>query len=139
MPTLRAFRTNIVGLFIAMKITNWVNAMKMTNCLLLILAVSVLALAGCGKSSESKKPARRPGVVDLSDLQLAFPNPAPEVSMSLTKLRMATRYRDFAGAQVELDKLAKLPDLNDQQKKAVDDVVEQVKAISAASAAKPPQ
>jgi uncharacterized lipoprotein len=113
--------------------------MKATNYLIIILAVGVLALAGCGKSNEPKPGARRPGVVDLSALQLAFPNPAPEVSSSLDKLRFSLRYRTFDAAVVELDKLSNLPNLTEPQKKAVADVIEQVKAAINAVPAQPAQ
>jgi len=113
--------------------------MKATNYLIMILTVGVLALAGCGKSDKQATPARVPGRLDLSQLQLQFPNPAPEVSTSLNKIRFAARYRTFDTALVELDKLSQLPNLTDQQKKAVDDVVEQVKAAINAVPAKPAQ
>ena len=113
--------------------------MKLTNYLLLILAVAVLALVGCGKSKAPQKAERRPGVVDLSDLQGAFPNPTPEVTTCIDKLRFATRYRTFDTAIVELDKLSRLPDLTDSQKKAVDEVIEQVKVAINANPAKPAQ
>jgi hypothetical protein len=113
--------------------------MKTNNYLIIILTVGVLALAGCGKSDKQATTARVPGRVDLSQLQLQFPNPAPEVSASLNKIRFSLRYRTFDTAGVELDKLAHLPNLTDQQKKAVDDVIEQVKAAINAVPARPAQ
>jgi hypothetical protein len=112
--------------------------MKVTKYLLLILTVGVLALAGCSKSDKGP-PARQPGRVDISQLQQQFPSPAPEVAASIEKVRFACRYRTFDTAQAELDKLAQLPNLTEPQKKAVDDVVEQVKSAIKAGAAAPAQ
>ena len=112
--------------------------MKMTKYLLLVLAVGMLALAGCSKSDKGQS-ARQPGRVDLSQLQEQFPNPPPEVTASLDKVRFACRYRTFETAQPELDKLAQLPNLTEQQKKAVEDVVEQIKTAVKAGAAAPAQ
>ena len=105
----------------------------------MILTVGVLALVGCGKSDKRDKAARVPGRVDLSQMQAQFPNPAPEVSACLDKVRFACRYRTFDTAQVELDKLAQMPDLTEPQKKAVNEVVEQIKAAIAAGAGRPTQ
>jgi hypothetical protein len=114
--------------------------MKTTNYLIMLLAVGVLAWAGCSKSDKTAAPAHVAGRVDLSQLQLQFPNPTPEVMASLQKIRLACRYRTFDNVQAELDKLAKLPNLTDPQKKAIADVGDQIKAaMNAAPAEKPPQ
>ncbi len=101
--------------------------MKANRCLLMILAAGVLALAGCGKSGQSKPAAVPPGVIDLGSLQQAFPTPTPEVVNTLNKLRFAARYRQFAPALAELNKLSQLPGLTEPQKNAVSNVIEQVK------------
>ena len=111
--------------------------MKMTCFLLVLLTVGVTALVGCGKSGDSKKGAVPPGTVDLGSLQEAFPNPTPEVTTSFNKLRFSTRYRQFPLALTELDKLAKLPNLTEPQKKAVATAIEQVKAAIQATPAAP--
>jgi hypothetical protein len=113
--------------------------MKATNYLIMLLTVGVLGLAGCSKS-EQGPPPRQPGRVDLSQLQQAFPNPTPEVSACIEKIRFACRYRTFDPVQAELDKLANMPNLTEPQKKALNDVVEQVKtAINLNTTAKPGQ
>jgi len=113
--------------------------MKTTCVLLVLLTVGVAALVGCGKSGDSKPAAVPPGTVDLGSLQAAFPNPTPEVTASLNKLRFSTRYRQFQLVQVELEKLSKLPNLTEPQKKAVNDAIEQVKVAIKTVAAPPPQ
>ena len=112
--------------------------MKATKYLLMILVVGVLALAGCSKSDKGPPP-RQPGRIDLSQLQQQFGNPAPEVAASLEKARFACRYRTFETAQPELDKLAQLPNLTEPQKKALEDVGEQIKTAVKAGAAAPAQ
>ena len=113
--------------------------MKTTKYLFLILTVGLLALAGCGKPDKAATTARVPGRVDLSQLQQQFPNPTPEVTACLSKITFACRSRIFDTAQAELDKLAQLPNLTEAQKKAVDEVVEQVKTAMKARAAAPAQ
>jgi hypothetical protein len=76
--------------------------------------------------------------MDMGKLQETFQPPSPEFQSSLTKLRFAIRYGQLDTALAELDKLAHSPNLTEQQKKAVDDKVEQVKRAIAAAAAKPP-
>ena len=101
--------------------------MKITGYLLVILMGGVLALAGCGKSNTPAPTARTPGRVELGDLLKAFPAPTAEISSSLDKLRIASRYRQFEASLVELDKLTRIPNLTDAQKKAIDEAIEQVK------------
>ena len=86
----------------------------------------VLAVAGCKKSAP-KPPPRQPGVVDISPLQQAFPNPSPEVQACIQKIRFAARYGTYEPALPELDKISNLPDLTEPQKKAINDVIDQVK------------
>jgi hypothetical protein len=102
--------------------------MKTTQYLLIVLMAGGLALAGCGKSSTEKAPPPQPGVVDLGPLQNAFPDATPEVKASLDKLRFSARYGQLENELMELDKLAGLPNLTEPQKKAINDVIEQVKA-----------
>lgn len=99
----------------------------------------VLALAGCGKSSKPARPARPPGVVDLGALQRAFPAPTPDIRRSLDKLRFSIRYRQLDAALAELDNLAYIPNLTDPQKKAINDLSEQVEEAIKATTPKPPQ
>ena len=112
--------------------------MKITNCFLVILTVGALALAGCGKSGKSTSPARTPGRVDITELQQAFQAPPPEVTTSLDKLRFALRYSDFDVALTELNKLAHLKGLKDAQKKAIDEVIQQVNVAITKAPPRPP-
>ncbi len=109
--------------------------MKMTQYLLIVLMAGALAVAGCGKSGKQAPAAAQhtPGVVDISALQQAFPDPTPEVQGIIGKIRFNNRYKFFDKTAAELDKLTALPNLTDPQKKAIADVVEQVKAAIQAS------
>ena len=111
----------------------------MTNYLLVAIAIGVLALVGCSKSNEQKPGAHPPGVIDLSNLQQQFPNPTPEVTSSLSKIRFANRYRTFDTGLAELDKLSQMPGITDQQKKAIDELAAQFKAAASAAPPKPTQ
>src|ERR1035437_2412087 len=112
--------------------------MRILNYPLLILMAGALALTGCGKSGKAVAPVRPPGTVDLSEVQLAFPTPTPEVASSLDKARFSARYRQYDVVLVELDKISHMPNLTDPQKKAVNDEIEQVKQ-AIAFLAKPAQ
>jgi hypothetical protein len=113
--------------------------MKLTSYLVVALVAGLLAVAGCGKSNTPKPGTPIPGAVDVTALQQAFPKPPPEVLAAVDKLRFAIRYRKFDAAFPELEKLSRLPNLTDQQKKAIDDVIGQVKAAMAAAPAAPAQ
>ena len=112
--------------------------MKNTNYLLIILTAGVLALAGCGKSSDSAPPPPV-GMLDFGGLQKAFPTPTPEITASLEKIRFSTRYRQYDVAMVELDKIAQTPDLTEEQKKVVNAAIEQVKVAISKLPAPPAQ
>jgi hypothetical protein len=112
--------------------------MKTTHYLLIVATAGLLAMAGCGKS---KTPPPPPGtmVYDVTKLFEAFPAPSPETKMSLDKIRFAVRYRQYDVAVAELDKLTQIPDLTEDQKKAIADKTEQVKKAMTAAAPRPPQ
>jgi hypothetical protein len=111
--------------------------MRVSNYLLMSLTVGVLTLVGCGKAGDQAPPAAA-GAIDLAALQQAFTSAGPEVQSSFDKIRFAVRYRQLPLALAELDKLARMPGLTDAQKKAVNDLTEQVKQTMNAGA-KPAQ
>ena len=99
--------------------------MKMTKWITGILVAAVIALVGCGKKSSESTPP--PGTIDIMKLQEALQNATPEQRASLDKVKMGIRYGQYPNALAELDKLANDAQLNAEQKKAVNDVIEQVK------------
>ena len=106
---------------------------KTTNWVLGILAVSLLALAGCKKSGQSLSPPREFfGVkVDLPRLEVDFANASPAMQDSVDAIKASFRYGRFTQAGVELDKLSNNPDLTPSQKKLVGDLLEQTNQVIA--------
>ena len=107
--------------------------MKMTNYLLVILMAGAFTLAGCGKSSKPP-PAAAAGLMNMGNLQQAFPSPSAEIQNSLHRISMGARYRQFEVVLAELDKLANDASLTEPQKKAVNEKIEQVKQAMSAAA-----
>ena len=106
--------------------------MKTTKLLLPILAVSLLALAGCKKAEPEGTAVQFHGInVDLPKLDTAFADASPEVQASLTSVKGFFRYAQFPQALMELDKLSNNPGLAEPQKKLVMDLIEQTKQVIA--------
>jgi hypothetical protein len=98
----------------------------------------MLALVGCGKSDKPQSSAVVE-VWDMGPVREAFPSPSAEVNDSLSKLILATRYRQPEPVIVELDNLAKIPGLTEAQKKVINAKIEQLKQAVTDATAKPPQ
>jgi hypothetical protein len=105
--------------------------MKTTNWVLAILAVLLLALAGCRKSEQRVAPPREFfGVkVDLPRLDADFTDASPDVQDSVSLIKQFFRYGQFPQAMVELNKLSNTPNLTKPQKKLVNDLLEQTKQV----------
>ncbi len=112
-----------------MKTTQWITG---------LLVAGVIALAGCGKSSEPAPGAANSPMVDLMKLTEAFQTATPELRGSVDKIRMGVRYSNYPEALVELDKLASDANVTEPQKKAVNDVIEQLKKALSAMATNAP-
>lgn len=103
-----------------------------------LLVAGVIALAGCSKSNESAPAAAGTPMLDLMKLSEAFQAATPELRSSVDRIRMGVRYQNYPAAMVELDKLANDAQVTEPQKKAVNDVIEQLKAVLAAAATNAP-
>jgi len=96
--------------------------------LLMVLAAGV---AGCGK----KQPAVSPpyeisGVkLDMPRLQEAFMGAPPELVANVNETASGLRYGQYERALQALDRLVNNPALNDNQKKVVNEVIEQMKQL----------
>jgi hypothetical protein len=102
----------------------------LASCLML-----ATCLVACSKAPSGPQPAEINGVkVDVPKLQAAFANSSPEVMPGVTAVMADIRYGKYPEAVAELEKLSTNPNLNDAQKKAVADVLAQMKQV----ASKPP-
>lgn len=97
------------------------------------LAFCLLAFVGCGK----KQPVEQPPVdiggvkVDMPKLQMAFSNGPEDALGDVHQAVAMIRYGKYDNSLVALDKLSNNPALNEQQKKIVNDVIEQMKQVIA--------
>lgn len=116
------------------------TTIKTTKFLLPILAVCLLALAGCKKAEPEGTALQFHGInVDLPKLDAAFANATPDVQESLTLIPRFFRYAQFPQALMELDKLSSNPSLTEPQKKLVMDLIEQTKQVIAKTPPQPGQ
>jgi hypothetical protein len=104
--------------------------------LLILLAAGAITLPAC------KKPPPPPletyqmfGVsIELGRLRQEFQNTSPELEMTTRRISSEAHQWRLAQAMVDLDKLGNAPGLTDSQKKAVNDVMDQVKDVLAKNA-----
>ena len=102
--------------------------MKTTNLFFSILAVCVLAFAGCKKSDQQDSALQFHGInVDWPKIDTEFTKASQEVLNSLKAVKQFFRYGQFPQALVELDKLSNDPNLTEPQKKLVNDLIQQTK------------
>ena len=101
-----------------------------------ILMAGALALAGCGKPTAEVSPQMEINGVklDVPRLQQAFATEKPDLQSGVNKATMAIRYGQNAEALAELEKLAANASLTEPEKKAVNDVIGQVKQLMAKAA-----
>jgi hypothetical protein len=106
--------------------------MKMSRLLIVFGTVWLCVLAGCGKSNKVAPAAQIEGVtVDMPKLQQALGgNTNPEVRNQLTQVAFGVRYGDYPKALMALDQLSNNPNVTDAEKKAVNEVLEQVKKLA---------
>lgn len=97
--------------------------MKTQFFALTVLAVLAFALGGCGKSGSAS--------VDPSPVEKSFAGAEDTVKATATKAVNAVKSADYNAAMSELLKLAADPKLTDSQKKAVAEVLDQLKAAVA--------
>jgi hypothetical protein len=96
----------------------------MKSHLLVLTFLSILTLAplGCGKSSSAG--------IDPSPVEKSFSGAEDSVKAAATKAVNAVKTADYNAAMAELLKLAADPKLTDSQKKAVAEVLDQLKAAA---------
>jgi len=103
-----------------------------SRLLLAVLSLSLLAFAGCKQSdpSASVEPMDIYGVkVDLPKLDAAMSKASAELQSAYAGSKHSLRYRQFMQAVMDLDKFSQTPGLNDEQKKLIAQVMEQLKQV----------
>ena len=114
--------------------------MKTTNYLLMILQAGVIAVAGCTKAQPPPQPTTVNGMrLDVSKLRQAFADASPTLQRSVSAVTMPLRYGQKAEALAALEKLASSPDLTEPQKKAANELLEQLRQAVNQAPAKPAQ
>ena len=105
--------------------------MKTTNFVFSILAVCVVAFAGCKKADQSQGFSQQYyGInVDWPKLDTEFANAGQGVQDGVTLVKRFFRYAQFPQALMELDKLSNNPNLTEPQKKLVNTLIEQTRQV----------
>jgi hypothetical protein len=104
--------------------------MKPLTILLSFGTAGLLIFGGCGKKDvPSQAPYDISGVkVDIPKLQATFVN-SPDLQPILNQAVSQLRYGQYLSTMQQLDQLANNPALNEAQKKALADVIEQMKQV----------
>ncbi len=106
--------------------------MKTKWWIAIVLAFGVLGTAGCKKapSGPSMDPIKIQDVnVDLPKLSAAFNNASPEAQSAVADVKSNIRYGLYVKALAGLDKLVNDPATSEEQKKMVNQVIEQLKQV----------
>jgi hypothetical protein len=103
--------------------------MKSIPWVVLALAGSLLAFAGCKKAEQpaESSPEYNGVRVDWPKLDMVFTNVSPELQGGVSLVRHAFRYGQLSQAIAELDKLASNPKLTEPQRTLVNDLLAQTK------------
>jgi hypothetical protein len=107
--------------------------MKVSAGILTVLAVGLMAFTACKKSNQPAAPSTEYyGVkVDWTKLDTEFANSDQDVQAGASLAKRYIRYSQFPQALAELEILSANPKLSEAQKKAVADLLEQTKQVSA--------
>jgi len=102
----------------------------------------LVVLGACSKSSEADKlPSMEfEGVkVDTPQLMAAFVEASPELQKPVSDAVTNMRYRKYLEAMKGLDAVLKSPGLNEQQKKLLTQVLDQLKEVLGKASPRPGQ
>lgn len=97
-----------------------------------LFAILLLGFSACSKKGPSAvaPPYDINGVkVDIPKLQQAFANSPPELQASANEASSFIRYGQYMKTLEALDKLVNAPGIDDNQKKVVNEVIEQMKQV----------
>lgn len=106
--------------------------MKKIGWMVLALGIGVLGLAGCKKPQKPQESQVVNGVsVDMPKLLSMFANSTnDQIRKLIFDADQGFRYGDYAKALAAVDELSNNPDLTEDQKKVVRDVLEQLKKVA---------
>src|SRR5262245_4612778 len=114
-----------------------VPTMNKSNYWYIGLLLAAFAFAGCKKAQQEAPVPEFNGVkVNYPKLQQAFANSSPELQQGVRDLIQGLRYGMYEKSLEALDKMSSDTSLTDEQKKVVNELIEQVKTL--ASKAPPP-
>jgi hypothetical protein len=107
--------------------------MKGPNIILALLAVCLVAFAGCKKSDQSATQGKESdGVqVDWPKFDKEFAGSDQELQTSAALVKRSIRYTEFPQALAELERLSSNPKLTEAQRKIVSDLLERTKQVIA--------
>jgi hypothetical protein len=105
--------------------------MRTLNLLCALAAVGLLSLAGCGPPNRpNERHLEENGVrVDWPKLDAAFNQSEGDLKKAEMNAKRHIIYRRFPEAVAALDGLASNPNLTEAQKRAVDEVLAQVRRV----------
>lgn len=115
--------------------------MRTTSWMTGIALAGLLALAGAGCKKEGpglQTPTFNKVPVDIPKLSQAMAPAGQSAHTVIVKLKQNLRYHQYDAALAALDSLKEMPDVNDSQKKVIDQVSEQVKQAAKANEAAAP-
>ena len=108
--------------------------MKNISLLLGLIAATFIVSAGCSKTEKVPQGPQINGVtVDLPKLSAAFENASPELKSTVNQVGFNLRYQKYEESLMALDKLANDPNVNESQKKVVNELIEEVKKLANAA------
>jgi hypothetical protein len=107
--------------------------MKAANIIFALLAVCLVAFAGCKKSDQSAAQGKESDSVqvDWPKFDKEFTGSDQEVQTSAALVKRSIRYTEFPQALAEMERLSGNPKLTEAQKKIVSDLLERTKQVIA--------
>ena len=113
--------------------------MKKLNCLCVALALVAGAVAGCNKQVQGTAVPEINGVkVDFPKFQHTFDGAGPDIQQNVSETIQGIRYGMYDKSLEALDKLVNDTNVNEEQKKVVNEMIESVKRLMAKAPPAPP-
>jgi hypothetical protein len=103
--------------------------MRMVHWIFPLLAVGLLAFSACKRNQAAPQASGGHfGLdVDVAKLDTEFATVTPDLQQHIAVLKHAFRYSQLPQAATELEALANSPDLTSDQKKLVEDLIDQTR------------